>query len=74
MSAFDSQRGNRGVSSLTVAVSPSLTLVVPVSRSYREGDCVQLSVDPLYRDVIARKDVPVMSMPVGSTFVERTHC
>lgn len=71
---IDSQRGNRGVSSIVVAVSPLLSLTVPVNGQFKPGECVKLFIDPIYRDILSRKDVPIMSMPVGSTFVQRVVC
>ena len=73
-SRIDSQSGNRNVSSIVVAVSQSLSLTVPVEGSFKQGECVKLFIDPIYRDILSRKDVPVMSMAVGSTFVQRVAC
>lgn len=72
--AIESQRGNRGVSSIAVRVSPKLALTVPVNGSFKQGECVRLFIDPIYKDLLLRDNVPVMSMAVGSTLVKRVAC
>jgi len=64
----------RGVNTIVVAVSSALSLSVPVNQIFKSGDCVQLFVDPTLKDLLARKDVPVMSMPMGSTQVQKAAC
>jgi hypothetical protein len=64
----------RGINTIVVAVSPTLSLSVPVNQTFQRGDCVKLNVDPSLKDLLARTDVKVMSMPVGSTHVQRSSC
>lgn len=72
--AIDARQGNRDVSSIVVSVSNTLSLTFPVSDAYAPGECVKLFVDPMFRDLLNRKDVANMSMPTGSAFVQKSSC
>ena len=64
----------RGINTIVVALSSVLSLSVPVNQTFKSGECVKLFIDPMLKDILARKDVPVMSMPVGSTHVQKDAC
>lgn len=72
--AIGAQQGNRDVSSIVVTVSNILSLTLPVSGTFRSGECVKLFVDPMFRELLNRKDVANMSMPTGSAFVQKSSC
>lgn len=72
--AIDARQGNRDVSSIVVSVSNTLSLTLPVSGTFQIGECVKLFVDPLFRELLNRKDVANMSMPTGSVFIQKSAC
>jgi hypothetical protein len=72
--AIGARQGNRDVSSIVVTVSNTLSLTLPVSGAFQPGECVKLFVDPLYKELLNRKDVANMSMPTGSVFVQKSGC
>jgi hypothetical protein len=72
--AIDARQGNRDVSSIVVTVSNTLSLTLPVNGTFRPGECVKLFVDPLYKELLNRKDVANMSMPTGSVFIQKNAC
>lgn len=72
--AIGAQQGNRDVSSIVVTVSNILSLTLPVSGTFRSGECVKLFVDPMFRELLNRKDVANRSMPTGSAFVQKSSC
>lgn len=72
--AIDARQGNRDVSSIVVSVSNTLSVALPVSGAFQSGECVKLFVDPLYEELLNRKDVANMSMPTGSVFVQKSAC
>lgn len=72
--AIGAQQGNRDVSSILVKVSNTLSLTLPVNGAFLPGECVKLFVDPMYRELLNRKDVANMSMPTGSVFVQKSSC
>ena len=72
--AIGAQQGNRDVSSILVKVSSALSLTLPVSGTFQPGECVKLFVDPMFRELLNRKDVANMSMPTGSAFVQKSSC
>jgi hypothetical protein len=72
--AIDARQGNRDVSSIVVSVSSTLSLTLPVSGTFQTGECVKLFVDPLFRELLNRKDVANMSMPTGSVFIQKSAC
>lgn len=73
-SAIDARQGNRDVSSIVVAVSNTLSLTLPVSGAFQTGECLKLFVNPLFREILNRKDVANMSMPTGSVFIQKSTC
>jgi hypothetical protein len=74
VTAIDSVSGNRGVSTVAVKVTVSLSLIIPTNVGYQAGECLKLFIDPLYRELLERQDVPSMSLPVNSTYIERIPC
>lgn len=72
--ALDSNTGNRGVSTVLVVISPQLSLILPLNKTFKMGDCVSLSIDPIYKELLERKDVPTMSLPVNAAFVQKVGC
>jgi hypothetical protein len=72
--AIDARQGNRDVSSIVVTVSNTLSLTLPVTGTFQPGECVKLFVDPLFRELLNRKDVANMSMPTGSVFIQKSAC
>ena len=73
-SAIDARSGNREVKSIVVTTSSSLSLTLPVNGHYQPGECVRLFVDSIFTDILSRQNLPNMSLPTGSTYIQKVAC